>query len=148
MNLPALSLRAAARLFAAVTFAACFAASAPAARANNISVNGLGDALSNNGVCTLREAVINANNDAATWPDCAAGSGADVININPARTITFAIANAPANGGDTDQFAARGDLDIISSITINGSPSGTTINANQLDRIFDINPDGDSDGIT
>ena len=117
MNLPALPLRAVAlvplfaRSVTVLAFAACALAFAAPARANNISVNGLGDALSNNGVCTLREAVINANNDAATWPDCAAGSGADIININPAGTITFAIANVPALG-DSDQLAARGDLDL------------------------------------
>jgi CSLREA domain-containing protein len=51
------------------------------AQAATITVNGLGDTLGNNGVCTVREAIINANNNAATWPDCAAGSGADVINL-------------------------------------------------------------------
>src|SRR5215207_781889 len=153
MNLPALSLRAAAlvplfaRSVAVLAFAACALAFAAPARANNISVNGLGDALSNNGVCTLREAVINANNDAATWPDCAAGSGADVININAAGTITFAIVNTPGPG-DTDELALEGDLDIISSLTINGSPGGTTINANALDRIFDVNPETDGDPMT
>jgi len=30
-------------------------------------------------LCTLREAIINANDDAATYPDCAAGSGDDTI---------------------------------------------------------------------
>ncbi|HVF66557.1 MAG TPA: Ig-like domain-containing protein [Pyrinomonadaceae bacterium] len=133
---------------AVLSVVVCALAFAPRARANNIDVEVLSDVLAVDQVCTLREAIINANNDAATWPDCAAGSGADTININPAGTITFAVANAPANGGDTEQFAARGDLDIVSSMTINGNPSGTTINAAQLDRIFDINPDGDSDGIT
>src|SRR5438876_9386302 len=61
--------------------------SLPAALANTITINGLGDVLATNAVCTLREAIINANNNAATWPDCAAGSGADVINL-PAGTIT------------------------------------------------------------
>src|SRR5690242_9080086 len=31
------------------------------------------------GQCSLVEAIVNANNDAATYPDCAAGSGADTI---------------------------------------------------------------------
>ena len=63
---------------------------APFVCANTITVTGTGDSLSNNGVCTLREAIINANNNAATWTDCAAGSGADVIN-RPAGTITLTI---------------------------------------------------------
>ena len=37
-----------------------------------------------------------------------------------------------------------GDLDILSSMTIDGNPSGTTIDGALLDRIFDINPDVDS----
>ncbi|HEY0173886.1 MAG TPA: cadherin-like domain-containing protein [Pyrinomonadaceae bacterium] len=136
-----------ARVGAVLSLAVCALAFTPQTRANTINVNGLGDALSNNGACTLREAVINANNDAATWPDCAAGGGADVINIGPAGTITFAIVNTPGPG-DTDELALEGDLDISSSLTINGSPGGTTINANALDRIFDINPETDEDPMT
>ena len=79
--------------------------------------------------------------------DCAAGSGADIINL-PAGTITFAIANArparPVQPGLRSTVAAKGDLDILSSMTINGHPSGTTIDGDQLDRIFDINPDVDN----
>ena len=65
----------------------------------------------------------------------------------PAGTITFAIPNPrqlarPA--GDSEQHAAWGDLDILSSMTINGHPAGTTIDADELDRVFDINPDVDS----
>lgn len=123
---------------------ACLAFPMPALAAT-ITVTTTVDSLSTDGNCSIREAIINANNDLATWPDCAAGSGADIINL-PAGTITFAIANvpsAPANL-DTDQVAAKGDLDILTSMTINGHPSGTTIDGNDLDRIFDINPDVDS----
>jgi len=105
---------------------------APALLASTITVNGLGDALVTNGVCTLREAVINANNNSGTWTDCAAGSGADVINL-PAGTITMAIA------GITEDAAAAGDFDIYDSVTINGNAAGTTIDANHLERVFDIN---------
>lgn len=34
-----------------------------------------------NGVCSLREALANASNDAATYPDCPAGTGDDVITF-------------------------------------------------------------------
>src|SRR2546421_3120029 len=44
-----------------------------------ITVNSTADTLANDGQCTLREAIINANDDAATWSDCAAGSGTDTI---------------------------------------------------------------------
>lgn len=117
-----------------------------AVRANTITVNSLGDTLANNGVCTIREAIINANNNAATWADCTAGFGADTINL-PAGTITFAIPNLMP----TDVFeqqSLRGDLDITSSLTINGNGAGTTINGAALDRILDINPDVDGDPAT
>jgi CSLREA domain-containing protein len=132
--------------FAAVVSLAVLTWAAPAF-ATTITVTTTADTLITNGSCSIREAIINANNDAATWPDCAAGSGADVINL-PAGTITFAIANTPGPPdvpahGDVDSVAAQGDLDILSSMTIAGNAAGTTINGNQLDRIFDINPDVD-----
>lgn len=130
-------------LLTALCFIAGAAVSAPSVHANTITVAGLGDTLANNGTCTIREAIINANNNAATWPDCAAGSGADVINL-PAGTITLTIANTPSSFS-ADELSLRGDLDITSAITINGHAAGTTINGGALDRIFDINPDVDGD---
>ena len=112
--------------------------------ANTIVVTTTADTLVTDGHCSIREAIINANNDAATWLDCAAGSGADTI-VLPAGTITFAIPNPPSSPCcvDSDQQAAWGDLDILSSMTIIGDLAGTIIDGNQLDRIFDINPDVD-----
>lgn len=111
----------------------------PTVNAASITVNGLGDTLNNDSVCTIREAIINANNDAATWTDCAAGSGSDIINL-PAGTITLSV---PTPGGAfaIEDLCVTGDLDVLSSMTINGNPAGTTINAATIDRIFDINPD-------
>jgi hypothetical protein len=111
----------------------------PAVKAATITVNGLGDTLGNDGACTIREAIINANNDAVTWTDCAAGSGSDIINL-PAGTITLSVAN-PGGFFTIEDLCITGDLDVLSSMTINGNASGTTINAATLDRIFDINPD-------
>lgn len=117
-----------------------------AVRANTITVNSTTDSLTTNGTCSIREAIINANNNAATWPDCTAGFGADTINL-PAGTITFAIPNLQPTD-IFEQQSLRGDLDISSSMTINGNPAGTTINGAALDRIFDINPDVDGDPAT
>jgi hypothetical protein len=114
--------------------------------AATINVTGTGDTLSNNGVCTIREAIINANNDAATWTDCAAGSGSDTI-VLPAGTITMTIPNTPSSFSP-EELALRGDLDITSSMTISGNAAGSTINGGALDRIFDINPDKDGDFAT
>ncbi len=63
--------------------------SALTARAATITVTSTADSTANDGACTLREAIINANSDAASWADCAAGSGADVINVTATGTITL-----------------------------------------------------------
>ena len=130
--------------FAFVIAALAWPAATPALAAT-ITVTTTGDTLTTDGSCSIREAIINANNDAATWPDCAAGSGADTI-VLPAGTITLAIANPFSSPCclDADQLAAAGDLDILTEMTIAGNPAGTTIDGNALDRIFDINPDTDS----
>jgi CSLREA domain-containing protein len=115
-------------------------------KASTIHVNGLGDSLANDGVCTLREAIINANSNAATRPDCEAGSGTDIISL-PVGTITLNIPNVPSQF-TTEDLCLTGDLDIGDSLVINGHPDGTTINANALDRIFDIGPDSDGNPMT
>jgi len=86
--------------------------------------------------CTLRKAIINANDDAATYPQCQAGSGADEIVFNLPGTITFAYP------GIMEDAAVTGDLDITSSLTITGHPDGTVIDAATLDRVLHINPAG------
>lgn len=85
--------------------------------------------------CTLRKAIINANDNAATYPQCPAGSGIDEIRI-PAFTITFALA------GISEEFGLTGDLDIRESVIITGDAAGTVINGAAMDRIFHINPAG------
>lgn len=58
--------------------------------AATIVVNSLADTQANDGACTLREAIINANNDSQSGSiDCAAGNGADVIAFDVAGTITL-----------------------------------------------------------
>lgn len=69
------------------------AGNTPVARAATITVNSTADTTVNgDGVCTLREAIINANNDAATWSDCPAGNGVDAIHITATGTLTLASA--------------------------------------------------------
>ena len=53
------------------------------AQAAGLTVTTTADDTTTDGACSLREALGNANNDAATFPDCPAGTGAD--------TITFAL---------------------------------------------------------
>jgi Bacterial Ig domain len=118
-------------LVAAAVVAGVAGPAASPAVASTITVTTTSDTLVTDGSCSIREAIINANDDAATWPDCAAGSGADTITL-PAGSIVL----------------ASGRLDILSSMTIvgtSGPPAtpGTWIDGGLLDRVFDINPDPD-----
>ena len=90
-------------------------------------------AIANNGRCSLREAIINANNNAATHPDCPAGTGDDTIII-PAGTYTLNDATTP-----DEDFSATGDLDLSSNITLQGAGTNTTIlDGNHTDRVLHI----------
>jgi uncharacterized repeat protein (TIGR01451 family)/CSLREA domain-containing protein len=106
-----------------------------------ITVTTTVDDITENGNCTLREAIIAANSDTAV-DACPAGNGADTI-ILPAGVYTLTIAGA------NEDAAATGDLDITDNLTIMGAGSGITIiDGNGLDRIFDIAPSGQSITVT
>ena len=68
------------------------------------------------GECSLIEAIVNANNDAATYPDCAAGSAADTIVLPANANITLLNAN-----GTTQYNGPIGLPRITSQITIQGN---------------------------
>ena len=53
-----------------------------------------------NGLCSLPEAIINANNETATHPDCTAGGGADTINLQTNVTLT-AVNNTTCGNNNT-----------------------------------------------
>jgi len=61
----------------------------PIARAAGLTVDSLADTIAADSKCTLREAMQNANNNAATNADCAAGDGADAITFGVSGTITL-----------------------------------------------------------
>ncbi|MFL6335649.1 MAG: Ig-like domain-containing protein [Pyrinomonadaceae bacterium] len=142
MNLPTVPLRAAARFVVALSFAACLCALAPAARAVEIQVEVAYDSLAQppaplSNVCTLRKAVNNANDNLATYPQCQAGEASPVVDtivFNVSGPIVFALAGANEEGGET------GDLDVTDNLTITGHPDGTTIDGNDLDRVFHVHP--------
>ncbi len=69
------------------------------------------------GQCALIEAIVNANDDAATHADCPAGSGPDTIEL-PAGTYILTLVNNVNGGGN-------GLPQVTSVITINGY--GSTI---------------------
>jgi len=101
-----------------------------------ITVNWPADELNaNDNHCTLREAVIAANTNAASGGlpnECPAGSGADTIVV-PAGTYTLTIL------GTHEDNAFTGDLDITGTLTINGAGAvATKVDADGNDRVFDI----------
>lgn len=82
----------------------------------------------NDGACSLREAISNANADAQTFADCPAGNGADVITL-PAGNYDL---------GD-DQRASNSDsaFQITSEITLIGA--GNVVRLGATPTILDAN---------
>jgi hypothetical protein len=90
------------------------------ASADTINVDAGEVNIIDNGFCSLREAVVNANDDAQTHDDCAQGNGADVINLAPGtvQSPTYKISNAPAS---FEVDGSNGLPSITTDITINGN---------------------------
>jgi len=102
-----------------------------------IDVTTFTDELDANGQCSLREAIVNANDNAQTYADCLAGEAGtvamDVINL-PAGTYELTITGVdenPSAGAPweavIDSDASMGDLDITDDVTISGAGPGSTI---------------------
>ncbi|MFS8861251.1 hypothetical protein NW852_12255, partial [Synechococcus sp. H60.1] len=95
------------------------------AQAATINVTNPADVISDDGQCSLREAVIAANTDSAlfsTAGECIAGSGADTIVLQ----TDYCILSLDDDGGghQTDSGADNDDLDITSTITLQGNGAG------------------------
>jgi hypothetical protein len=89
-----------------------------AAHAATITVANGEVAINDNGLCSLREAIDNANFDFALYDDCAAGSGADIISLP--TNGSFAITNSYT------YFLGNTGLPVVTTtITIAGN--GSTI---------------------
>jgi len=88
---------------------------APARAAGAITVTTNADELNSNGLCSLREAITNANNDAQTQTDCVSGSGNDTIDFaNGITSIT--LGSMLPNITDADGLTIEGG----SYVTISG----------------------------
>jgi len=121
-------------VFSALIMAMLWLASAGNA-ATTIVVNTTADTKSNDGQCSLREAIIAANRDRKSGSkpgECPAGSGADTIILPPgAYTLTR------TDNGNEDA-CTTGDLDIRGDVDIVGGP-GVTIDASGItDRVFHV----------
>lgn len=100
------------------------------AQAATIAVDTTTDEYNTGTSCSLREAITAANTDAA-FGGCSAGSGADTITL-PAGAYVLTLTGV---GEDSN---ATGDLDVLSSIIIDGAGQATTIiDGNATDRIID-----------
>jgi CSLREA domain-containing protein len=89
--------------------------------ASTITVNSLADTVAADGYCTLREAIQNASNHAATNADCTAGSGGDTINFSVSGAITL--------GSRLPDMYDEGGL------TIDGTGQTVTINGNHAVQV-------------
>jgi predicted outer membrane repeat protein len=75
------------------------------------------------GLCTLREAITNANDDAATSADCSAGSGTDIITFAGDYTITLQSRQLPII---TTEMTIRGNGADKTIIQADASPNVAT----------------------
>ncbi|MGH2694083.1 MAG: choice-of-anchor Q domain-containing protein [Actinomycetota bacterium] len=106
--------------------------------ATTIVIETPGDEINTNALCSLREAIINANEDEQSGStDCPAGSGVDVI-VLPTELSPYEL----SIGGTGEDAARQGDLDIVNPLEIRAKPAAgataATINANEIDRVFDV----------
>lgn len=89
------------------------------------------------GDCSLGEAIRAANTD-STVDGCAAGSGADVINLPSGATFTVSFTDSDPNGNGNNAFPL-----ISSAITLNGQGSTLEFSLNiDTMRAFEVDPIG------
>lgn len=102
-------------------------AMADRALAANIVVNSLADTQANDGLCTLREAILNANADNQSGStDCVAGSGPDTITILTSGGINDGFATALPDV--TSEITIEGHLTEITRVTVSPGASLTLKN--------------------
>jgi CSLREA domain-containing protein len=116
---------------------ALLAAAGPAlagtAGGSTITVSTAADEVNVDGLCSLREAITNANNnDQSGSTDCVAGVDPETI-VLPAGNYALAIA------GTGDDLNLSGDLDILGNLTLSGAGmQATVVDGQQLDRVFHV----------
>jgi CSLREA domain-containing protein len=145
-------------------------------QAATIEVNTTTDVIdAEDGLCSLREAVIAANENARSgevFGECAAGQSAvavgdvpgvvDIIKV-PVPLAPFTAYTLSLHGVDEEAYenlavvpitpdAREGDLDITESVIIQGAGSGTTTiqwaSQEQRDRIFHVNAEAGTVDVT
>ncbi|HEV7732876.1 MAG TPA: right-handed parallel beta-helix repeat-containing protein [Candidatus Binatia bacterium] len=98
--------------------------------AATITVTTTTDELTDDGDCSLREAIRGANDDNAV-DACTSGNGDDTV-IVPAGLYLLDLLGP-------DNYALSGDLDVRDGMTLQGDGPGLTIvDGNETDRVFDV----------
>ena len=116
--------------------------------AGTITVNSQADTVSNDGECTLREAIIAANTDTASGAavgECAAGSGVDTIEFAISGTASFT--NAGQDGYTIEPTTAYPTITervVINGYSQVGSQQNTAIAPNPINARLLIEIDGNS----
>lgn len=88
--------------------------------------------------CSLRQAIRAANTDAPVSP-CPAGSGTDTLVLQHQNGVRYFTYGSGSDEGSDEDLNVTGDLDITSSIIVQGfSPTQTVIVGPRLDRAFDV----------
>jgi hypothetical protein len=110
-----------------------------------LTVETSADVIADDGDCSLREAIINANNnDQSGSTDCPAGEAApgtiDEIVFDAGTNNTPIVLTLTGTG---ENAAATGDLDVTDSLMItgNGAASATVLDGNGTDRVFEVRDD-------
>ena len=107
--------------------------------AATIGVTTIDPGIASDGQCSLIEAIVNANNDAATFPDCAKGNGADTIVLPTNANLTLSAI-------DNNDLGATGLPLITSIVTIEGN--GATIARQGSAPAFRLMAVGESGDLT
>ena len=103
-----------------------------AASAATMTVTTTAEGSQGDGLCSLREAVLSANDNGTNASDCPKGDpGLDVVQLE-GRHYTL---SRPG----TDESGVNGDLDVTDNLTIIGvGAASTLIDGGGVDRVFDV----------
>ncbi len=122
-------------LIVAVTLIVVLLPVSPVSAAATIIVTSTANTIANDGLCTLREAIIAANTDAA-FNGCPAGSGGDTIVLQANATYTLDVV-------DNTDYGPNGLPSIATPITITGQGATIARGAGAPDfRLAYISPAG------